>query len=286
MSQNENILITGGNGFIASELINFLKKKKIFIITKKKITKKYKKHKNYICDLTNKKQTFLVIKKIKPKFVYHLAWHGIPKFNKSNFIMNKRITNNLIYALNKIDCKKIIVSGSCLEYGTSGISKKENANINKIDNELGIQKNKIRNIFQKKLRKDIKLIWARIFYVYGKNSRAGSLLHSIRLARLENRKDFFINNPNNLNDFIFIKDVITALDFIKQKQNISSIINICNEKLISNYDFVKKYFMRKKHKIDIKFMNKKKTILSGSNLKLKKLGWRQKYSLVKTFDQL
>tara|TARA_B100001057_G_scaffold497970_2_gene603614 strand:- start:546 stop:1568 length:1023 start_codon:yes stop_codon:yes gene_type:complete len=78
----KNIIVTGGNGFIGSNLINFLLNKKYFVInidknkySKKSYLLKKKKHKNYKfykIDINNKK-IFNILSAHKPIAIFNLA---------------------------------------------------------------------------------------------------------------------------------------------------------------------------------------------------------------------
>ena len=77
------IIVTGGSGFIGSNLVNFLVKKNFFVINLDKLTyssNKYKStllnSKNYKLikvDIANKKKMIQIIKKFKPKVIFNLA---------------------------------------------------------------------------------------------------------------------------------------------------------------------------------------------------------------------
>ena len=78
------VIVTGGLGFIGSNLINYLIKKKLNVINIDKIsyssnfynTKNYRKNKKYKfikCDLNNQTKIFNILKKYKPIAVFNLA---------------------------------------------------------------------------------------------------------------------------------------------------------------------------------------------------------------------
>ena len=79
----KKVIVTGGNGFIGSNLIKLLIKKKYFVINIDKdtysknsyILKKIKKrnYKFYRLDINNKKKILLILKKYKPKAIFNLA---------------------------------------------------------------------------------------------------------------------------------------------------------------------------------------------------------------------
>ena len=80
----QKILVTGGLGFIGSNLIEILLQQKFYVINIDKVsyssnfynTKKYSKNKSYKfikCDLKNIKKLNKILNKFKPNCVFNLA---------------------------------------------------------------------------------------------------------------------------------------------------------------------------------------------------------------------
>ena len=79
----KKIIITGGSGFIGSNLVNFFIKKNFFIINLDKLTYSSNSYKNNLrnnknyklikIDIVNKKKLIELIKKYKPKAIFNLA---------------------------------------------------------------------------------------------------------------------------------------------------------------------------------------------------------------------
>ena len=112
----------------------------------------------------------------------------------------------------------------------------------------------------------------RIFYVYGSNQRKNSLLPTL-IRYMKNKQQFNVKKPNLINDYIYIKDVVSAIiKCINIKK--STTLNICSGKPTSNYKFIKTFEKLSNYKIlNKKSGNKKKYGFYGSNQVLKKLKW-------------
>ena len=79
----KKIIVTGGSGFIGTNLVNYLIKKNFFVINIDKLTYSSNKYKNKLrnkknykhfkVDINNKKKLIQIIKKNKPKAIFNLA---------------------------------------------------------------------------------------------------------------------------------------------------------------------------------------------------------------------
>ena len=194
-----------------------------------------------------------------------MAWYGIPNFSKNNCKKNLKNSIDFIdYISNLNSIKKVIFSGTCLEYLKKNGECSENDYLNN-KNYFSTTKNKIRKYaFNKLIKKNICVIWFRIFYVYGKYQRQDSLIPSI-LYSIKNNKDIIVKSPNFKLDFIHISDVVKilkkAIDFNIESGiynlgtgKTSSIIEIANfikSKISYNKDII---IPKKKYKISQKII--------------------------------
>ena len=157
------------------------------------------------------------IKNFKPDAIVHLAWQGIPDFSDKMCQLNFYNTINLIDIVTELDSvKKIIISGSCFEYDNPQDDCGEGFKTSAHDffswSKLSI-KEYLKLVCQ---RKNIQWYWPRIFYVYGPHQRAQSLIPTL-IDNIHAGRAPQINTPFNANDFVYVDDVVEALNcFIDQ----------------------------------------------------------------------
>ena len=194
-----NILITGATGFIGSNLVIFLLKKKynLFLINKKKLNNTFGSRKNIISVRSDINLNQIILKKIikfSPDVLIHLAWSGIPDYSKKNSENNYFKQKNFflkIYRINSI--KKIIITGSCSEHkGKEYLTSKYFV--------------KAKTFSKKK----IIIIWMRLFFVYGNNQNKRSLIPKI-IYSLKRGNKFKIVNASAKHDYINVSDVINFI---------------------------------------------------------------------------
>ena len=117
----KKIIVTGGSGFIGSNLVNFLIKKKFFVINIDKLTyssntynnnnKNKKNYKFYKLDINNKNKLIKIIEKNKPVAIFNLAaeTHVDRSIDEpKNFIITNILgVFNLLEALKVLKKRKI-----------------------------------------------------------------------------------------------------------------------------------------------------------------------------------
>lgn len=279
------ILITGGTGFIGKSLLKVLKNQNFKILVSSR--KSYKK--NFNISYTKQdmgKDLNSTIKKFNPEILIHLAWQGIPDFSLKT--CNANIKKNIFFLdniSNLTSLKKIIITGSCLEYGShNGICKEDF--YYKPDSYFSYSKNVIKEFMHMICtNKNIDYVWLRLFYVYGLNQRKNTIIQII-LDNLFNKSQIKINNPNATNDYVYIDDVVDAIMKSIKKRKIKSVINIGSGKIISVIELIRKIenMLLLNNKFSKKIFNNKKIKKQQSkkslNLKAKRLlNWTPKYTL-------
>ena len=145
----------------------------------------------------------------------HMAWEGIPDYSEKN---SKKNLKDQIYFFKKIlsinSIKKILVTGSC--------SEKKGKHL--LTSKYFAKAKKDLNLFLKKKCKEIKikLIWLRLFYLFGRYQKKNSLIPYL-ISNIKKDKKTLIKNPNAIVDYIDIK---SACKFIKLLLNYNQSLEV------------------------------------------------------------
>ena len=179
------------------------------------------------------------IKTFNPDIVIHLAWQGIPDY--SELISRVNLNNSIDlfdYILSNTNCSKLLVSGSCWEYGKGQGACKE-SDLGIIDSYFTWAKHSLNQYLQLKcLNRNVILNWFRIFYIYGPGQREGSLIPTLIQSICESKIPS-IHSPMNKNDFIYVKDVAKTLLAAADTNVPSGIYNLGSGYATSVYDVCK-----------------------------------------------
>ena len=308
-----NILVTGGAGYIGSHIIELLVKKKFKVFIYDNLVTGYKK-------LINKKAVFiegdiknskLLIKTINDNninSIIHLAGYlniSEGQKNKKKYYKNNVIgTLNLVKACKNSTVKNIIFSSSCSIYGNIKGSVSEK-NIPKPKSYYAFTKYKSEEIIKKYGKKfNFKYGILRYFNVAGASPSGkigeieksyGHLIKNLAIqsTKLRPKVDIFGNNYNTkdgtcIRDYIHVSDLadihILALKKISSSKK-SLILNCGYGKGYSVKEIVE-IFKKIKKGVIVKY--KKKRIgdvaqIYSDNSKLKKiLKWKPKFNNIQT----
>lgn len=215
----KNFLVTGGTGFIGSNLVKELVKKgeHVSIIVSKNINKNSRikdiesKLDIYECNLRSESLKSL-IDKVKPDFIFHLAAYGVPPEEDNVLDMidfNLKGTANLIEAVKQNPFKLFINTGSCVEYGIKEEDMRE-TDILKPINNYGVFKSATTLYCQKEaIRNNLPIINFRLFSTYGYFDQKYRLIPAVIRNAIAN-EPIKVSSPTNIRDFIFIDDVVSA----------------------------------------------------------------------------
>ena len=211
------VVITGASGFIGNNLVRALAgDHSILAFVRPSSNFSEFLHNENIevarCDLRDKSAVFDSLVKFQPEVAIHLAWDGIPDFSLGKCIENISVSTSFIdLVISLPSCSRILVSGSCREYGfKDSVCSETDASVS-VDN-LSWAKNTIRDYL--KFRADeasIEYAWIRLFYVYGPCQRPESLLPAVLSSLRETRSLPNLSNAFAWHDYVHVSDVVEFL---------------------------------------------------------------------------
>ena len=315
----QNILITGGNGYLGSNLVQLiLQKKKLGInkiiiidnfsnsdlVKKRKLENLSKEIIFFKFDIINKIKLKNIFKKYKIKTVFHFAAlksvEEAKKYPKKYIKKNISDTASLIHATIGSPVKNIVFSSTAGVYEHNNHNENsENVSVNPT-NPYSYSKMVCENIlYQLSLKKKIKVIILRLFNIMGhieKNKifskHRGNISDNI-IYSLEQKKTFIINSKNtssegSIRDFIHVEDVcdanIKAFKFFQLNNRFYHIFNIGSGKSISVKNLIKQFNKYSKIKINYKNSFKKNAGQEKSYANIEKskkiLKWVPKKSII------
>ena len=193
------ILITGAAGFIGSNLARYFVKRgiKVNIIIKKssnlyRLKDIINKLNVFYADISDQKKIKTIIKKIKPKTIFHLATHGAySDQNNLHKIKNSILdgTFNLINECKKYKFKVFINSGSSSEYGFKNKAMSE-SDLLVPNSYYSVFKSSSTLYCQyESLKSNLNITTIRPFHIYGPYERNNRLIPTLIRNMIKKKKN-------------------------------------------------------------------------------------------------
>ena len=283
----KKVIVTGINGLIGQYIYEPLHNLGFEVYG---IGTKLKSEKNYFCvNLNNNSELSNIFKNIKPDYLIHLAWDTKKGYldSDSNFDLLSSSINMLKY-FKENGGKRVIFTGTCFEY------KFKNTPIHEYDelNPTTIYakcKNYLREISEIYcIKHNVDFIWARIFYVYGKNENPNRLFPYI-IESLKNDRKVIINHSQLEKDYVFAGDIANIFSLLLNS-DFKGNINICSGKIISINEIARKIAkkMNKEYLLELKTLetNEPKIIIGDNTQLIEKLKFKNYANIDEIIEKL
>ncbi len=307
----KNIIVTGGLGFIGSNLIELLLEKKFRIINIDKVsyasnfynTKKFSSNKNYIfikTDINNRKKIIKIFKKYKPKGIYNLAAEthvdrsidGPEEFIKSNIVGVFNILEAFreFYKNNKNS--KLIHISTDEVYGDIIKGRSNEKWAYKPSSPYAASKAASDHLVYSYVRTfKLPAIVTNCSNNYGPKQHPEKLIPKMIYNILNNKELPIYGNGKNSREWIYVRDHCEALLKVLNKGKIGEFYNIGSNKNLNNIQItnklikVAKKYLKLGKKVKIKFIKDRpghdiRYALDSKKIQ-KKMNWKTKTSLEK-----
>ena len=312
----KKIIVTGGLGFIGSNLIELLLRKKFFVINIDKITyssnfyntHEFERKKNYKfikCDIKDKK-IIKILKKYKPKCIFNLA--AETHVDRSIDNPHDFIQSNIVGVYNLLECFKI--------FSNSYKSKLIHISTDEVYGDILTGRSSENYPYQpsspyaasKAASDHLVSSYVRTYKIpaivtncsnnYGPKQHPEKLIPKLIYNILNNKPLPIYGKGTNSREWIYVKDHCEALIKIFEKGNVGEFYNIGSNKNLNNLQVTKKLLKVSSklnplgNKVKINFVKDRpghdiRYALNSNKIK-KKLQWNSKISFEKgiklTFD--
>ena len=204
------IFITGGTGFIGRPLCDALAGHDLLVLTRKPRGSATPAVRFLAGELFETASYEKPLRAFQPDACVHLAWSGLPDYSLPTSRRNFDAGLELFKVLGQIRCPRVVVAGSCWEYGeVHGCVREDQAPGKQA--LFGAFKQAQQIVGRSFLGgSGSRLVWSRPFFVYGPGQRPASLVPSCISALADGRTPD-IRSPEAVNDFIHVDDVARGL---------------------------------------------------------------------------
>ncbi len=267
----EYVLVTGATGFIGRHLVKeLIQNSNVIVITHNKLLQGscFEKVVQINGILSDIDSIIIQLKKYNIAGCIHLAWEGIPDFGLLNCHRNFDYSVNVLRLCKELGIKRLIVTGSCMEYKRVNGFVKESGELER-GNLFSVCKNAIHDFSHIYcIENGIKLHWLRLFYIYGKGQREGSIIPYL-IREYGNSREPVLKTPYVANDYVSVEDTAHAIAIIWDENPQEEVFNVSTGKLITAYQL--SLIVKKAYRLDINMSVKENKIINafgGDNTKI------------------
>jgi len=308
------VILTGGLGFIGSNLIELLIKKNFYVINIDKISyssnfynvKDFTKNKNYRfikCDINNKSKIYKILKKEKPLALFNLA--AETHVDRSIDSPYSFIKNNIVGVYNLLEAVKDYYNDNkrfkLIHISTDEVygdiikgRTKENYPYRPSSPYAASKASSDHLVYSYYHTYKLPIIITNCSNNYGPKQHPEKLIPKIIYNIINNIDIPIYGDGKNSREWIYVKDHCYALLDVLKKGKIGEFYNIGSNENINNIDICKKLFMvfkkfNLKSTSKIKFINDRpghdRRYALNSNKIIKGLKWKRKIKIEEGLNQ-
>ena len=312
--KKKKVILTGGLGFIGSNLVELLIKKNFYVINLDKISyssnfynvKDFKKNKNYKfikCDINNKSKIYKILKKEKPSALFNLAAES--HVDRSIDSPYSFIKNNIVGVFNLLEAVKDYYNDNkrfkLIHISTDEVygdiikgRTKENYPYRPSSPYAASKASSDHLVYSYYHTYRLPIIITNCSNNYGPKQHPEKLIPKI-IYNIINDIDIPIyGDGKNSREWIYVKDHCYALLDVLKKGKIGEFYNIGSNENINNIDICKKIFkvfkkFNLKSRSKIIFINDRpghdRRYALNSNKIIKELKWKRKIKIDEGLNQ-
>lgn len=276
-SHSKNVLITGISGFTGKYLTEYLQKKGFTIFG----ISNFESNDQTIfkCDITNKEEVNLVLNKVKPNYIIHLAAISFVQHENLQEIYNVNIigTQNILDACLhfKESINKIVLASSATVYGNNPSEVLNETMCPNPVNHYGISKLGMEQVAKTYFDK-LPILISRPFNYTAPGHGEQFVIPKIAKAFINKEKQIELGNLDVFREYNSIEFVCEVYYKLLISNSNSEIVNIASGNTYSLNEIISKFEEKSNHKIEVKvnpaFVRKNEIkTLKGEITKLKRL---------------
>ena len=243
----QKVLVTGANGYIGRNVINYLLDSNIDVvaadISLNKINDKVKKIETNIFENTD----YLFSNLENVETCIHLAW-------RITHLEDISLHYKFLKKIHEFGIKNINVIGTMHEIGYWEGEVANDTTTNPIS-FYGIAKNSLRQSLKilEDSDKELFIKWLRVFYIQGDDRNNNSIFSKILQKEEEGTKTFPFTTGENKYDFINISILAEMISKAALQTEVTGIINCCSGKPVSLKEKVESFLKENNLKIKLEY---------------------------------